>query len=68
MSGCALEAQFAIERQKPDRERFWGNADIAFAENDPIVRSGWFERLELDEALPQVFSHRDFTAASWMPH
>jgi len=28
---CALEAQIAIERQKPDRERFWGNADIAFA-------------------------------------
>jgi hypothetical protein len=36
MAGCALEAQIAIQRQKPDRERFWGNADIAFAENDPI--------------------------------
>jgi hypothetical protein len=64
MAGRALEAQIAIERQKPDRERFWGNANIAFAENDPILRSGWFERLELDEGLPQVFGHRDFTAAS----
>ena len=62
MAGRALEAQMAIERQKPDRERFWGNANIAFAENDPIFRSGWFERL--DEGLPQVFGHRDFTAAS----
>src|SRR5215472_1809868 len=64
MAGCALEAQIAIQRQKPDRERFWGNADIAFAENDPIFRSGWFERLKLDEGLPQVFRHSDFTAAS----
>ena len=62
MAGRALEAQMAIERQKPDRERFWGNANIAFAENDPIFRSGWFERL--DEGLPQVFGHRDFAAAS----
>jgi len=57
MAGCTLEPEIAIQRQKPDRERFWGNADIAFAENDPIVRSGWFERLELDEGLPQVFGH-----------
>jgi len=33
-------------------------------ENDPIFRSRWFERLELDEGLPQVFGHRDFAAAS----
>jgi hypothetical protein len=50
--------------QKPDRERLWGTADVALAENDPIFMSGWFERLELDQALPQVFGHGDFTAAS----
>ena len=32
--------------------------------NDPIFRSGWFERLELDEGLPQVFGYRDFAAAA----
>jgi len=41
MARRALEAQIAIERQKTDRERFWGNAEIAFAENDPIFRSAW---------------------------
>ena len=51
MAGCALEAQIAVERQKPDSERFRGNADIALAENDPIFRSGWLERLEFDEGL-----------------
>jgi hypothetical protein len=55
MAGCALEAQIAIQRQKPDRESFWRNADIAFAENDPIFRRAWFERLELDESLSQIF-------------
>src|SRR5262245_36461107 len=64
MARCALEAQIAIQRQKPDRERFWVNTDIALAEDDPIFRSGLFERLELDEGLPQIFGHGDFTAAS----
>jgi hypothetical protein len=55
MAGCAFEPGIAIERQEPDRERFRGDADIAFAENDPIFRSGWFERPEVNESLSQIF-------------
>ena len=68
MAGCAPKPDGA---SGPDCQGFRRNADIAFAKNDPISRSGWFERLELDEGLLQVFGHRDFTArlaCLWMPH
>src|SRR6516165_1900306 len=65
MARRALEAQIAIECQEPDCQGFRRNADIAFAENDPIFRSARFERLEFDESLSQIFGHWDFTATSF---
>jgi hypothetical protein len=55
MAGCTLEPEIAIERQKPDRERFWGNADIAFAENDPISYES--ERI-IQQTMPQQGPYR----------
>jgi hypothetical protein len=36
----------------------------ALAENDPIFRNGWRERLESDAGLSQILGHRDFTAGA----
>jgi hypothetical protein len=52
MAGCAFEAKLAIKGQEPNRQGLRGNADIAFAENDPIFGSGRIERLEFHEGLP----------------
>jgi hypothetical protein len=59
-----LKPNSRLKCQEPDRERFRGNTDIAFAGSVPIFTSGRVERLQFGESLSEIFGHRDFTATA----